>query len=65
MIDLQHSPTGRSEQLAAMLRATGTQQALVRIPWKTDYGTAMAALDAGAQLGGSCRCFERARMKPR
>ena len=32
-----------------MLRATGSTPTLVRIPWKTDYGTAMAALDAGAQ----------------
>ena len=49
VIDLQHAPTGGSEQLAAMLRATGSTPTLVRIPWKTDYGTAMAALDAGAQ----------------
>jgi len=48
VIDLQHAPTGGSEQVAAMLRATGGTPALVRIPWKTDYGTAMAALDAGA-----------------
>jgi 4-hydroxy-2-oxoheptanedioate aldolase len=43
VIDLQHSPTGGSEQLAAMLRATGSTPTLVRIPWKTDYGTAMAS----------------------
>ena len=49
VIDLQHAPAGGSEQLAAMLRATGSTPTLVRIPWKTDYGTAMAALDAGAQ----------------
>ena len=36
VIDLQHAPTGGSEQLAAMLRATGSTPTLVRIPWKTD-----------------------------
>ena len=48
VIDLQHAPAGGPEQLAAMLRATGGTPTLVRIPWKTDFGTAMAALDAGA-----------------
>lgn len=48
VIDQQHAPTGGSEQLSGMLRATGSTPALVRIPWKTDYGAAMAALDAGA-----------------
>ncbi len=55
VVNLQHAPTGGSEQLAAMLRATGSTPTLVRIPWKTDYGTAMAALDAGARAS-SCRC---------
>jgi 4-hydroxy-2-oxoheptanedioate aldolase len=49
VIDQQHSPAGSSEQLAAMLRATGDTPTLVRIPWKTNFGAAMSALDAGAQ----------------
>jgi 4-hydroxy-2-oxoheptanedioate aldolase len=49
VVDHQHAPAGGSEQLAAMLRAIGDTPTLVRIPWKTDFGAAMAALDAGAQ----------------
>ena len=49
VIDQQHAPTGGSEQLAALLRATGEVPTLVRIPWKTDFAAAMTALDAGAQ----------------
>lgn len=49
VVDLQHAPSSGADQLAAMLRATGDTPTLVRIPWKTDFGTAMHALDAGAQ----------------
>jgi 4-hydroxy-2-oxoheptanedioate aldolase len=49
VVDTQHSPSGGSEQLASMLRATGDVPTLVRIPWKSDLGAAMTALDAGAQ----------------
>jgi 4-hydroxy-2-oxoheptanedioate aldolase len=48
VVDQQHAPVGGSEQLAAMLRATGDTPTLVRIPWKSDFGAAMTALDAGA-----------------
>lgn len=49
VVDLQHAPSAGAEQLSAMLRATGDTPTLVRIPWKTDFGWAMSALDAGAQ----------------
>jgi 4-hydroxy-2-oxoheptanedioate aldolase len=49
VVDQQHAPFAGAEQLAAMLRATGETPTLVRIPWKTDFGAAMIALDAGAQ----------------
>jgi 4-hydroxy-2-oxoheptanedioate aldolase len=49
VVDTQHAPSGGPEQLSAMLRATGEVPTLVRIPWKSDLGAAMTALDAGAQ----------------
>jgi 4-hydroxy-2-oxoheptanedioate aldolase len=49
VVDTQHAPSSGPEQLAAMLRATGDVPTLVRIPWKSDLGAAMTALDAGAQ----------------
>jgi 4-hydroxy-2-oxoheptanedioate aldolase len=51
VVDTQHAPSSGSGQLASMLQAIGLADvpALVRIPWKTDFASAMWALDAGAQ----------------
>lgn len=50
VVDLQHAPTSGSDRLALMIAAAGIAgtPVIVRLPWKTDYASAMWALDAGA-----------------
>lgn len=49
-VDTQHAPSSGSAGLSAMIQAIDGADvpALVRVPWKTDFGSIMTALDAGA-----------------
>jgi 4-hydroxy-2-oxoheptanedioate aldolase len=50
-VDMQHGHITSAETLVPMLQVLNRTDtpALVRIPWKTDFGAAMRALDSGAQ----------------
>ena len=51
VIDRQHGANGGPDRLFALLNAAELAgvPTIVRIPWKTDFSAAMAALDLGAQ----------------
>jgi 4-hydroxy-2-oxoheptanedioate aldolase len=50
-VDMQHGHITSSETLVPMLQVLNKADtpALVRVPWKTDFGAIMHALDSGAQ----------------